>query len=318
MKLFLSAALVCASAAFAQQGGITGSVVDGAGASIAHAQVKLSLEGRAPDQETQSGDNGGFSFANVAAGAYRLSISAKGFAAKTVAGELAAGQSLELPPTALVIDTVATEVNVTQTQVEVAEAQIKVQEKQRLLGVVPNFFTSYDPAAAPLNARQKLELSAKAWFDPSSFVIGGIIAGVWQAENTHKGFGQGAQGYAKRYGASFADYGTMLLLDKVVTTSLFKQDPRYFYRGTGSTRSRALYAISRTFVCRGDNKKDQFCYSSLINRFGTGFVTNYYYPAADRDPTGTILRNSVIGLGFDAAEHLFQEFVAKKITRKRH
>ena len=70
-------------------------------------------------------------------------------------------------------------------------------------------------------------------------------------------------------------------------------------------------------MCRGDNKKDQFCYSSLINRFGTGFVTNYYYPAADRDKSSVILRNSAIGIGGEALGYLFQEFVAKKITRKR-
>jgi len=192
-----------------------------------------------------------------------------------------------------------------------------VEEQQRLLGVLPNFFAAYDRDAAPLNAKQKLELTAKTWFDPSSFVVEGIIAGVWQAQNTHKGFGQGAQGYAKRYGAGFADYGTSLLLEKVVTTTIFKQDPRYFYKGTGTKPSRAFYAISRTFVCRGDNKKDQFCYSSFVDRLGTGFVTNYYYPAADRDKAGVILRNSAMGIGFDALGNLFQEFAARKLTRNR-
>jgi hypothetical protein len=245
-----------------------------------------------------------------------LSFSAKGFALKTIAVELRAGESLNLPATALSIDSVNTELNVTQTKAEVAEAQIKVEEQQRLLGVIPNFFTAYDRDAAPLNAKQKLELTAKSWFDPTSFVIGGIIAGVWQAQNTHKGFGQGAEGYAKRYGATFADYGTSLVLEKTLMPVIFKQDPRYFYKGTGAKRSRALYAMSRTFVCRGDDKKDQFCYSSFINRFGTGFVTNYYYPAADRDTTGVILRNSALSIGFDALGNLFQEFVARRITRR--
>ena len=81
---------------------------------------------------------------------------------------------------------------------------------------------------------------------------------------------------------------------------------------------RFFYAISRTFVCRGDNKKDQFCYSSFVDRFGAGFVTNYYYPAADRDKAAVILRNSAMGIGFDALGNLFQEFVARKITRKNH
>ena len=317
-RLRLLAFLAMAPLAFGQQGTISGTVVDASGASIARAQVKLSRDGRGPDQEVQSAGSGEFSFPDVAAGPYRLSFSATGFASKTIAGELHAGETLDLPQTVLAIDTLATEVNVTQTQAELAEAQIKVEEQQRLLGVLPNFFAAYDRDAAPLNAKQKLELTAKTWFDPSSFVIGGIIAGVWQAQNTHEGFGQGVQGYAKRYSAAFADYGTNLLLEKVVTTTIFKQDSRYFYKGTGTNRSRAFYAISRTFVCRGDNKKDQFCYSGLIARFGTGFVTNYYYPAADRDTAGVILRNSIIGVGFDALGNLFQEFVARKITRKRH
>ncbi len=311
--LFLLAA---APHAFGQQGAVSGTVIDTNGASIPRAQVRLSLEGRAPDQESLSADGGDFSFQNIAPGPYRLSFKAKSFAAKTITGELQAGEVLNLPPTALAVETLTTEVNVTQTQVELAQAQIKVEEKQRLLGILPNFFVNYDPDAAPLTAKQKLELTGRTWLDPSSFVINGIIAGVGQAQNTHKGFGQGAQGYGKRYGASFADYGTMLLLEKVVTPAIFKQDPRYFYKGTGTNRSRILYAISRTFICRGDNKKEQFCYSSFINRFGSGFVTNYYYPAVDRDTSGVILRNATLGIGFDALGNLFQEFVARKITRK--
>jgi hypothetical protein len=309
--------LAAAPLVFGQQGAIGGTVVDASGASIGRAQVRLSLNGRGPDREMQSADSGEFSFPNIAAGPYRLSFSAKGFASKTIAGEIGAGETLNLPPVELAIDTLSTVVNVTQTQAELAEAQIKVEEQQRLLGVLPNFFAAYDRDAAPLNAKQKLELTARTWFDPSSFVIEGIIAGVWQAQNTHKGFGQGARGYGKRYGAGFVDYGTSLLLEKVITTTIFKQDPRYFYKGTGTKRSRALYAISRTFVCRGDNKKDQFCYSSFVTRLGTGFVTNYYYPAADRDKAGVILRNSAMGIGFDALGNLFQEFAARKITRKR-
>ncbi len=315
--LFLLSFFLLATVAYAQQGTITGTVVDAAGASISGAQIKLSVDG-APDHDTRSDSAGRFAFDNLVPGAFHLSLSAKGFAQKTTAGQLTDRQQLILPPLALVIDTVATEINVTQTQTELAQAQIQVEEKQRLLGLVPDFFTSYDPDAAPLNVKQKIELTAKTWADPSSFVIGGIIAGVWQAENTHAGFGQGAQGYAKRYGASFADFGTMLLLEKVVTPTLFKQDPRYFYKGTGTKAARARYAISRAFVCRGDNRKDQVCYSSLIDRFGTGFITNYYYPAADRNKAGTIVQNAAISLGFEAVGNLFREFVARKITpRKR-
>jgi hypothetical protein len=318
---FLLLTLAVPPLALTQENGATGSIagilVDTSGASVAQAQVKLILDGRGPDREAQSSETGSFSFDEVPPGTFRLSFTAKGFTSTTLTGELHPGEALALPNTALEIDRPTTEVNVTQTQAEIAQVQIKAEEKQRLLGIIPNFFVAYDPDAVPLTAKQKLELTAKTWFDPSSFVIGGAIAGIWQAENTHKGFGQGAQGYAKRYGASFADYGTSLLLQNVVTTTIFKQDPRYFYKGTGTNRERAWYAIRSTFVCRGDNRKFQFCYSGVVNRLGTGFVTNYYYPASDRDRTGTILQNAAIGFSVDALSNLFEEFASRKLTRKR-
>ena len=312
------ALLALTSVGFGQQGSIRGTVIDSSGASIAGAEVRLSLDGRAPDQETKSVDSGEFSFADVAAGSYRLSFSAAGFAVKTISGELPAGQTLSLPPTALDIDSISTAVTVTQTHAEIAQEQIKVEEQQRLLGVIPNFFTSFDPDVVPLNTKQKFELTGKSWLDPAAFVINGMVAGAWQHQNVRKEFGQGVQGYAKRYGASLADHGTGLLLEKTVMTTIFKQDPRYFYKGTGSYGSRALYAASRTLICRGDNKKNQLCYSSLLSRFAAGFITNYYYPAVDREKPGVILQNSASGIGFEALGFLFKEFASKKITFKRH
>ncbi len=295
----------------AQQGSITGSVVDGAGASIAGARVTLA------NREALSGPNGEFEFSGLNAGTLQLSIAAGGFASKTITAELAEGQSLLLPAVALAIDTFTTSIDVTQTQAEIAQVQIKAAEQQRLLGVVPNFFAEYDHDAVPLNTSQKFELTAKSWADPWAFVSSGVAAGIGHARNYRQGFGQGAQGYGKRYGASLLDHGTTLLLKKVVAPTIFKQDPRYFYRGTGTTSSRALYAVSRTLICRGDNRKDQFCYSNLVGRFGAGFITNYYYPPSSRERPGVILQNTGIGLGIEAAGFLFEEFIALKLTHKK-
>jgi hypothetical protein len=310
MKL-CSLLLLAARLACAQQGSIAGTVVDNTGSSIPHAGVKL-----AAGREVQSSDDGQFSFAEVPPGPWSITFTAKGFAPRTITGELKPGEDLTLPATALSIDNVNTAVNVTQTRAEIAEAQIKLEEKQRIFGLIPNFLVSYDPDPEPLDARQKLELTTRTWFDPSSFVIEGIAAGIGQWRKDNKGFGQGAKGYAKRYAAGFADYGTSLLIENTILSTVFKQDPRYLYKGTGSTRSRIEYALSRTFVCRGDNRKSDPCYATLISILGTGFITNYYYPPADRDSNSTILRNGAIGIGGDMAGNLFQEFVLKKLTRK--
>lgn len=311
MKLFIFFALAYGLSG-QTTGSISGTLVDNTGASVPRGDVRL-----LPDRATRSGDNGEFAFTDVPPGPWRMNIAAKGFAAKTIEGELKAGETAVVPPVTLAVDSVNTAVDVTQTEVELAQAQIREEETQRLFGLLPNFFTVYDRNAVPLNTQQKFELTAKSWLDPSAFVVEGVIAGVGQAQNNHKGFGQGAKGYAKRYGAGFADYGTSLFLENVVLTTAFRQDPRYFYKGSGSAGSRFRYALSRTFICRGDNKKDQVCYSTLISNLASGFITNYYYPAADRDPARTILKNGAIGIGADALANLFQEFLARRITRRR-
>ncbi len=105
-----------------------------------------------------------------------------------------------MPQVALSLATEITEVHVTMTQVEIAEAEIKEQEKQRVLGFVPNFYVSYVSDAAPLTAKQKFELAWKTTIDPVNFALTGVIAGIEQSQDAFEGYGQGAQGYGKRFG----------------------------------------------------------------------------------------------------------------------
>jgi hypothetical protein len=217
----------------------------------------------------------------------------------------------------LVVAGFSTQVNVTPAAADTAEAQVKVAEQQRILGLLPNYFVTYDPDAAPLTAKQKFELTWKGFIDPAAFIGTGISAGVAQAQNLYKGFGRGGQGYAKRYGADYAEFVTRRVIDKVVMPTIVKQDPRYFYKGTGTRRSRVFYAISRAVICRGDNKNAQFCYSSLISRFASGALTNLYFPPADRNSPRIVLEHGAIGIGGNAAGNLFQEFIARRLTRAK-
>jgi hypothetical protein len=309
---------VTSALAFGQERTISGQLVDSTGAAVEKAQVKLLVDGGGEAQQTRSTAQGEFSFARVAPGVFTLTITADGFAVKTIAGELHSGEALALPPAELALATITTEVNVTQTQEEIAEEQIKQAETQRLVGLIPNFFVNYNPNALSLNTRQKFQLTWKTMVDPSTFVINGITAGVSQAQNTNKGFGQGAEGYAKRYGAAYADFATSLLLEKVALSTVFKQDPRYFYKGTGSNRSRFFYAVSRSVICQGDNRKAQFCYSSVISEVASDFITNYYYPAQDRNSNAEVLQSAAIGIGVDSAVNVLQEFVLRKFTHEKH
>ena len=114
----------------------------------------------------------------------------------------------------------------------------------------------------------------------------GAVAGIEQANHTFKGYGLGAEGYGMRFGANYADGFDSDLIGGAILPSLFKQDPRYFYKGTGSVRSRVLYAIEAAVICRGDNGHRQFNYSGILGGLAAGGISNLYYPAGDRSGVG--------------------------------
>ena len=295
-------------------GSISGTIVDPTGGAVAGARVRLSRGDQSPDQEVVSGDDGQFSFADVAPGPFQLTITSAGFATQSSSGILQSGESYTVPQIALALATAVAEVRVVPTRIEVAEDQIKAQEKQRVLGVVPNFYVTYDHNAVPLSPKQKFELAWKTTIDPVSFGLTGAIAGIQQAQNDFSGYGQGAQGYGKRYGASYANFVAGTYIGGAILPSLLKQDPRYFYKGTGSKRSRILYAIANSVICKGDNGHWQANYSSIVGSLAAGGISNLYYPDEDRGAELTF-ENTLIGIGESAAVNLLQEFVIRKLTR---
>jgi len=295
-------------------GRISGTIVDGTGAVVAGAHVKLSRQDPPLSQEATSDSDGEFSFASIAPGAFQLTITSPGFATRVSDGTLHSGEDYVVPPTQLLLATAVSEVHVSLTPFDVAEAEIKDEEKQRVLGVIPNFYVTYNPAAVPLNPRQKFELAWKATVDPINFGLVGAIAGIQQASNAFSGYGQGAQGYGKRYGAAYADLVSSTFIGSAILPSLLKQDPRYFYKGTGTRRARFFYAVANSVICKGDNRHWQTNYSGLLGSLAAGGISNLYYPGTDRDATVTF-ENTLIGIGSTAVNNLLQEFVIRKLTR---
>ncbi|HXW61760.1 MAG TPA: carboxypeptidase-like regulatory domain-containing protein [Candidatus Acidoferrales bacterium] len=294
-------------------GSVTGTVIDQTEALLPGALVVLTRPDDSTRQETETDRNGQFSFANVPSGPFQLSISAANFATEVVSGTVSPGQTYVVPEITLPLATQVTRVTVGLTQEEVAEEQVKLEEKQRVLGFIPNFYVSYVPDAAPLTPKQKFGLAWKTSIDPVTFLGVGVLAGVQQATNQFKGYGQGAQGYAKRFGATYADVVDGTFLGSAVFPSLLKQDPRYFYKGTGSFRSRLLYALSNAVMCKGDNKQWQPNYSNILGNFAAGGIANLYYPASNRG-VGLTFETAGIRIGETAVAGVFQEFIIRKLT----
>ena len=234
-----------------------------------------------------------------------------------MSGAKRSGENYVFPQVALSLATQVTEIRVSPSTEEIAQEEFKDQEKQRVLGIVPNFYVSYTGDTVPLTPKRKFQLALKATTDPVSISAVSVIAGVNQASNRFSGYGQGAQGYAKRYGASYANFASGLFIGGAVLPSLFKQDPRYFYKGTGTKRSRFLYAISRTVITKGDNQLWQPNYSSVLGDLAAGGISNLYIPERDRHGAALTFENAAIALGTTAVINVLQEFVLRKVTSKR-
>jgi hypothetical protein len=299
-------------------GSIHGAIVDQNGNAVVGAKISLEHEGDTQSAETISDSSGQFLITGLNAGTFRITVAAAGFETEVRMAAIRNGESFLLPDTVLNVGASTTVVHVSMTQQELAQEQIQVEEKQRVLGVIPNFYVSYDHNAQPLTSKQKFSLAWKTNIDPVTIVFTGFAAGIEQANNTFSGYGQGTEGYAKRYGAAYADGFIGNMLGGAVLPSLLKQDPRYFYKGTGTIKSRVLYAIATSVICKGDNGHWQPDYSGIIGGLAAAGISNAYYPAANRDGAGLTFENTAIGIGGAAIGNLFQEFLVRKLTPHTH
>src|SRR5271166_4779826 len=313
------AASASGDAAKAQQpdGIVVGRVIDPMGKGVSGADVVLMRDRESVLDEVQSDDDGRFTFAHVSPGSLQLRIIAEGFVTEEIPGTMVPGGNYVFPEVKLSLATQITEILVSPPTDEIAQEQFKDEIKQRVFGIVPNFYVSYAGNAAPLTPKQKFQLALKASTDPVSVSAVSVIAGVDQASDRFSGYGQGSKAYAKRYGASYANFASGLFIGGAVLPSILKQDPRYFYKGTGTERSRFLYAVSRVFICKSDNQRWHPNYSSVFGVLAAGGLSNLYIPERDHHGAKLTFQNAGIAMGTTAVINVLQEFVLRKITSKR-
>ena len=223
------------------------------------------------------------------------------------------GENFVIPSVELGVESINTSVDAITVE-DLAEQQITVEEHQRILGILPNFYVSYVPNAAPLTRKQKFKLAVVVTKDPVTFFTTGVTAGIEQWQNGFSGYGQGFSGYAQRYAAIYGDRLSSTFLGAAALPSLLHQDPRYFYRGHGKIVVRALYAISTVVVCKGDNGRWQPNYSNVFGNIASAYISNLYYPKSDKHDAEVTLDNTLIGVASGAIGVLFQEFLLRHLT----
>ncbi|MBV8629312.1 MAG: hypothetical protein JOZ83_00195 [Silvibacterium sp.] len=175
-----------------------------------------------------------------------------------------------------------------------AEEQLKIQEQQRVFAVMPAYNTTINRDAMPLSSGQKFQLFFKSQADPWPFLLAGAVAGINQANDSFSDFGQGMKGYAKRYGVAYGDAFIGNLFGNAILTSWWREDPRYFQKGTGSATSRVLWAATSTVWCRRDNGTWGPNYANIAGNMIGAAIANVYYPESERTWGDTLTRGLTV------------------------
>jgi Carboxypeptidase regulatory-like domain len=296
-------------------GTITGTITDTQAAVVANAHVILEdAEGKTISTHPSDG-SGAFTFEAIPPGTYIVKITASSFASWKINGVIVLheGENFVVPNVELGVEEINTTVNAISME-DLAEQQITAEMHQRILGILPNFYVSYVPNAAPLTRKQKFKLAFHVSTDPLTFFTTGVTAGIEQWQGDFSGYGQEFSGYAVRYAAAYGDNFNATMLGSALLPSILHQDPRYYYRGHGHVVVRALYALSSVVVCKGDNGHRQPNYSNVFGNLGAAGISSLYYPPEDRHDVQVTVVNTLIGMGKGSFSVLFQEFLLRHLT----
>jgi Carboxypeptidase regulatory-like domain len=299
-----------------RQGMLVGTVTDVNGDPVPDATIILEAPKSGDRRTLVTRENGFFEFNDVKPGTpYQINITAKDFAGwESPTIILDPGQFKIVTDIQLRIETERTTVDVHYDPLEVATQQFKAEEKQRVFGIIPNFYVSYGSDPAPLTAKMKFELALKVSVDPVTAAGIFFVASAKQAGNSPR-YGQGWGTFGERVGATAADGFSDIMIGGAILPSLLHQDPRYFYQGTGTTGSRIRHAMFSPFVAKGDNGKWQPNYSSLGGDLASSALATLYYPRSNRG-AGLVFGNFAIGTAERIGASLAQEFLLSKFTRR--
>ena len=299
-----------------QPGKILGTVMDVKGDAVAGATVVLNGPGSTNQPTLTTDETGSFEFDNLKPGvSFEAVVSGGGFADWTSPTVTLEPGQVKVIGATLQIATLNQTVTVTYDPIKIATEQVKIEEKQRVLGIIPNLYVSYEgDNAAPLTTKMKYQLALRVSYDPVTITGVTLLAGLRQAADSPD-YPQGAKGYGERFGAIAANGFSDIMIGGAILPSLLHEDPRYFYQGTGTTKSRFWHAISNPFVCKRDNGSWGPNYSSLGGDLASSAMADLYYPQSNRG-AGLVFGEFAIGTAERILSGVAQEFVLSKFIHR--
>jgi hypothetical protein len=307
------------SSLMAQSSGLQslgGAVKDVGGTPVGEATVHLVGPGGFARVATTD-DDGEYRFESVPVGDFTVTVKAEGLAEGSARVTLGAGEQREVPEFTLRLEEAKFQVDAV-SQVELADEQIKVEETQRIFGAIPNFYVAYDQNTVSMTQKQKLKLASRTLIDPVTFIAAGISAGINQGLQSPVDWGQDLTGFGQRYGAQMVGAAAGVGFTGFLFPAIFHQDPRYFYKGTGTKSSRTWWALKQSIEQKGDKGHWEPAYSNMLGDVAATLATVAVYPHQDVNWGTTAAENFGLSIASQAFGNIMEEFVVPKLKWKKH
>jgi hypothetical protein len=190
----------------------------------------------------------------------------------------------------------------------------------RIFEVMPNYTVENQNSAPPLSSGSKFRLATASVFDWFAYPFNMALAGIDQANNSPKSWGQGWGAYGKRVGENFADNSIGTYMTVAILPSILHEDPRYYQMAKGSFKRRAWHAADRLFVTRKDSGGHEINYSELVGNAAAAAFSNVYHPAEDRTASRNLETYGML-IFWDGVSNELKEFwpdIRRKVFHKKN
>jgi hypothetical protein len=169
------------------------------------------------------------------------------------------------------------------------------------------FYPELATTPGPLTSLQKFELFLDKSISPPQILSSAAGAGISEARGTLAGYGQGGEGFGKRFGSSMASGASSHFFGTFLLPALLHEDPRYFVKLNGGFAARAGHALRRALVIRTDAGGETFNWPGTLGPLAAEGLANTYLPDSERTVGKTFERYG-IRIGFGAANNLLKEY----------
>ena len=172
---------------------------------------------------------------------------------------------------------------------------------------------SRPPTFRPMSQAERLHYYFKSTFSVESVLSSAAGAGISQRGNIPSEWGQGAEGYARRLGNSYAIHimqGTLMY----GASSVLHEDNRYIPSGETAFGRRLKYSVVSSFLARRDDGTRRLSYSRLGSYLATAFISREWQPHS-RNGAQNAWQNLETSSGATVGFNVAREFFPKIFRR---